>query len=84
MACFFGNIQDSVLDPSDFDPDPDPRIRTLITDPDPALFGCDFQDANKKCVFSKFFSAYLLLQVHLRKQFYEKKTYFWFRWWMSD
>jgi hypothetical protein len=40
------------------EPDPD-------ADPDPALFVIDFQDANKKLIFLKSFSAYYILKVHL-------------------
>jgi hypothetical protein len=34
-------------------------------DPDPAIFIIDLQDANKKLFFSKSFSAYCFLKVHL-------------------
>jgi hypothetical protein len=34
-------------------------------DPDPAIFVIDLQDANKKLIFLKNFSAYYFLKVHL-------------------
>jgi hypothetical protein len=41
------------------------RIRTTdFTDPDPALFVSDLQDANKKYFFQSFFPFYVL-KVHL-------------------
>jgi hypothetical protein len=40
------------------DPDSDP-------DPDPAIFVIDLQDANKKLICKKDFSAYYFLKVHL-------------------
>ncbi len=45
--------------------DPDPGIHSdLDSDPDPATFVIDLQDANKKLIL-KFFSAYYFLRVHL-------------------
>ncbi len=35
------------------------------SDPDPAIFVIDLQDANKKLIFKKGFSAYYILKVHL-------------------
>jgi hypothetical protein len=40
------------------DPDSDP-------DADPAIFVTDLQEANKKQIFSKIFSHYYFLKVHL-------------------
>jgi hypothetical protein len=34
-------------------------------DPDPTIFVIDLQDANKKYIFFKSFSAYYFLKVHL-------------------
>jgi hypothetical protein len=34
-------------------------------DPDPSIFVIDLQDANKKQIFCKNFSAYYFLKVHL-------------------
>jgi hypothetical protein len=34
-------------------------------DPDPAFFVIDLQDANKKPILKKSFSAYYFLKVHL-------------------
>jgi hypothetical protein len=34
-------------------------------DPDPAIFVIDLQDANKKIIKKKCFSAYYFLKVHL-------------------
>jgi hypothetical protein len=34
-------------------------------DPDPAIFVIDLQDASKKLIFNKIFSAYYFLKVHL-------------------
>jgi hypothetical protein len=42
------------------DPDADPDA-----DPYPAIFVIDLQDANKKLVFKKKFSAYYFLKVNL-------------------
>ncbi len=42
----------------DTDSDPD-------TDPDLAIFVIDLQDAKKKLIFKKSFSAYYFLKVHL-------------------
>ncbi len=36
-----------------------------LMDPDPAVFVIDLQDANKKLIFYKSFSAYYILKVHL-------------------
>jgi hypothetical protein len=36
------------------------------SDPDPAIFVIDLQDANKKLIYKKSFSAYYFLKVHLR------------------
>jgi hypothetical protein len=33
-------------------------------DPDPAIFGTDLQDANKKLILLKMFFAYYFLKVH--------------------
>ncbi len=49
-------VKTSVADPRHFDVDPD-------SDPDPAIFVIDFQDANKKQIFLKGFSVYYLLKV---------------------
>jgi hypothetical protein len=35
------------------------------SDPDPAIFVIDLQDANKKRIFFKRFAAYYFLKVHL-------------------
>jgi hypothetical protein len=35
------------------------------TDPDPAIFVIDLQDANKKLIVKNSFSAYYFLKVHL-------------------
>jgi hypothetical protein len=35
------------------------------SDPDPAIFLIDLQDANKKLFFSQSFSAYYFFKVHL-------------------
>jgi hypothetical protein len=40
------------------DPDPD-------SDPDPAIFVIDRQDASKKLIFNTLFSAYYFLKLHL-------------------
>jgi hypothetical protein len=40
--------------------DPDPN-----SDPDPAIFVIDLQDASKKLIFNTIFSAYYFLKVHL-------------------
>jgi hypothetical protein len=35
------------------------------SDPDPAIFVIDIQDANKKQIFKKSFSTFYFLKVHL-------------------
>jgi len=35
--------------------------------PDPAIFVTDLQDANKKLIFCKSFSAYYFLTLHLHQ-----------------
>jgi hypothetical protein len=35
------------------------------SDPDPAIFVIDLQDASKKLIFNTFFSAYFFLKLHL-------------------
>jgi hypothetical protein len=47
------------MDP-DLDLDLDPG-----SDPDPAIFVIDLQDSHNKQLFSKSFSAYYFLKVHL-------------------
>jgi hypothetical protein len=37
----------------------------LDSDPDPAIFVIDLQDASKKLIFNTIFSAYYFLKVHL-------------------
>ncbi len=37
----------------------------MCTNPDPVIFIIDLQDANKKLIFKKVFSAYYFLNVHL-------------------
>ncbi len=41
----------------------DPCLRLM--DPEPAIFVIDLQDANKKLIVKKSFSAYYFLKVHL-------------------
>jgi hypothetical protein len=41
------------------DPDPDSDA-----DPGPAIFVIDLQDANRKLIFCKSFSAYYFLKIH--------------------
>ncbi len=57
----------SVADPRHFDVD-------LDSDPDPAIFVIDFQDANKKLIFLKGFSAYYFLKVKFTSFFKDKKS----------
>ncbi len=60
------SLETSVPDPWHFGVDPDPRIHCpWLTDPDPAIFVIDLQDANKKLIKKKVFSAYYFLKVHL-------------------
>jgi hypothetical protein len=49
----------------DPDPDPDPDPCLLLMDPDPAILVIDLQEANKKIILRKNFSAYYFLKVHL-------------------
>jgi hypothetical protein len=51
-----GFLASSVADPCHFSVDPD-------ADPDPLVFIIDLQDANKKLIKKKSFSAYYLLKV---------------------
>ncbi len=51
----------------DLDPDSDPDA-----EPDPASFVIDLQDANKKLILKKSFSAYYFLKVHLRVDHFSK------------
>ncbi len=43
----------------------DPCFWQVDSDPDPAIFVIDLQDASKKLIFNKIFSAYYFLKVHL-------------------
>jgi hypothetical protein len=59
-------------------------------DPDPAIFVIDLQDASKKLIFNKIFSAYYFLKVHLH-HFSKIKSQEWikafltiFAWWLKD
>ncbi len=47
------------------DPDPD-------ADPDPAIFVIELQDANKKLILKKSFSAYYFLKVHLHTMIFQR------------
>jgi hypothetical protein len=56
----------SVADPWHFDVDPDPRSGCMpLTDPDLAIFIIALEDANKKVILKKSFSAYYFPKVHL-------------------
>jgi hypothetical protein len=43
-------------------------------DPDPSIFIIDLQDANKKLILKKSFSAYLLFEGTLTSFFKDKKS----------
>ncbi len=55
---FWGGSGSGSSDPCFWLMDPD-------SDPDPAIFVIDLQDANKKQIFNTIFSAYYFLKVHL-------------------
>jgi hypothetical protein len=46
-------------------PNPNPDPYHLLTDPYPALFVSDRQDANKKKFFLSFIAFYFFLKVHV-------------------
>jgi hypothetical protein len=56
------------MDPyPDSDPDPD-------ADPDPSIFIIDLQDVNKKIIFSKKFSCFLLFEGAFTSFFKDEKS----------
>ncbi len=67
-----------------------------LMDPDPPIFVIDFQDANKKLIFKKRFSAYYFLKVHIHhfskikspkevtKQYESRFFLTIFAWWQKD
>jgi hypothetical protein len=43
----------------------DQCLQLMDPDPDPAIFVIDLQDANKKLILKKSFTAYYIFKVHL-------------------